>query len=79
MIGLKIVEICVNNMLLEYRVHLENLNLGMFNQLMEVARRTSLSVKYPAIKKPKKKTSYVMYIEKRDALYNSSKGKPYGK
>ena len=41
------IEICINNIVLEYRVYLENLNITQFTKLVEAARKTSLSVKAP--------------------------------
>ncbi|XP_062021382.1 uncharacterized protein LOC133737940 [Rosa rugosa] len=40
-----LVEICVSNMLPEYRVYLENVGIAQFSGLMDAAKKTSLSVK----------------------------------
>ena len=43
-----LVEICVNNIIPDYRVYLENLNITQFTKLIEATRRTFISVKTPA-------------------------------
>ncbi|KAM4089765.1 hypothetical protein ACJW30_09G008200 [Castanea mollissima] len=40
----ELVEACINNMLWEYRLHLENLNIVQFVDLLQMARRTALTV-----------------------------------
>ena len=40
-----LVEICINNIIPEYKVYLENLNIMQFTKLIKVARKTFLSVK----------------------------------
>ena len=40
-----LVDICVNNIITEYRVHLENLSINQFSKLIKAARRTSALVK----------------------------------
>ena len=40
-----LVEICINNIILDYMVYLENLNITQFTNLIEAARKTSISVK----------------------------------
>ena len=42
-----LVEMCINNIIPEYRVYLENLNITQFTKLIEATRKTSLSVKAP--------------------------------
>ena len=49
----ELVEICIDNMFLEYRAHLENLDIHQFAQLLQKARKTTLSVKPSVIDKPK--------------------------
>ncbi|EXC28860.1 hypothetical protein L484_004990 [Morus notabilis] len=41
----ELVEICINNIILEYRMYLENVRIKQFSKLLEAARRTSSSVK----------------------------------
>ena len=40
----ELVEVCINNMLWEYRLHLENLNIVQFFDLLQMARRTALTI-----------------------------------
>ena len=40
-----LVDICVNNIITEYGVYLENLSINRFSKLIEAARKTSASVK----------------------------------
>ena len=40
----ELVEMCINNMLWEYRLHLENLNIMQFVDLLLQAPRTALIV-----------------------------------
>ena len=49
----ELVEICIGNMSHEYRAYLENLDIIQFAQLLEKARKTSVSVKPFIAKKPK--------------------------
>jgi hypothetical protein len=41
----ELVEICITNMLTEYRAHLENLDIIKFTALLQKAGKTALSVK----------------------------------
>uniref|UniRef100_A0A2N9INS0 RNA-directed DNA polymerase n=1 Tax=Fagus sylvatica TaxID=28930 RepID=A0A2N9INS0_FAGSY len=50
----ELVGVCIDNMLPEFRAHLENLDISRFGQLLQKARKTALSVK-PHIEKPKEK------------------------
>uniref|UniRef100_A0A2N9HMC5 RNase H type-1 domain-containing protein n=1 Tax=Fagus sylvatica TaxID=28930 RepID=A0A2N9HMC5_FAGSY len=52
----ELVGVCIDNMLPEFRAHLENLDISRFAQLLQKARKTALSVK-PHIEKPKEKKS----------------------
>jgi hypothetical protein len=52
----ELVGVCIDNMLPEFRAHLENLNISRFAQLLQKARKTALSVK-PHIEKPNEKKS----------------------
>ncbi|XP_024178185.1 uncharacterized protein LOC112184129 [Rosa chinensis] len=40
-----LVEICINNILPEYRVYLENICITQFSRLIEAVRKTSMSIK----------------------------------
>uniref|UniRef100_A0A2N9EWH9 Retrotransposon gag domain-containing protein n=1 Tax=Fagus sylvatica TaxID=28930 RepID=A0A2N9EWH9_FAGSY len=50
----ELVGVCIDNMLPEFRAHLENLDISRFGQLLQKARKTALSVK-PHTRKPKEK------------------------
>jgi hypothetical protein len=52
----ELVRVCIDNMLPEFRAHLENLDLSRFAQLLQKARKTALSIK-PHIEKPREKKS----------------------
>ena len=39
-----LVEVCINNMLWEYRLHLEKVNIMQFVDLLQKSRRTALTV-----------------------------------
>jgi hypothetical protein len=41
----ELVEVCIDNMLPEFRAHLENLDISWFASLLQKARKTSLSIK----------------------------------
>ena len=40
-----LVEICISNIVADYRVYLENIGISQFSQLLEAVRKTSMSVK----------------------------------
>ncbi|CAL8119364.1 unnamed protein product [Prunus armeniaca] len=40
-----LVEICINNIIADYRVYLENIGISQFSWLLEAVRKTSMSVK----------------------------------
>ena len=46
------VEMCMGNMIMEYKVVLENLEISYFAQLLQKARKTAQSVS-PSFDKPK--------------------------
>uniref|UniRef100_A0A2N9FRF5 Uncharacterized protein n=1 Tax=Fagus sylvatica TaxID=28930 RepID=A0A2N9FRF5_FAGSY len=50
----ELVGVCIDNMLPEFRAHLENLDISRFGQLLQKAQKTALSVK-PHTEKPKEK------------------------
>ena len=41
----ELIEICIDNMLPDYRAHLENLDIAQFTQLLQKARKTIVLVK----------------------------------
>jgi hypothetical protein len=50
----ELVEVCIDNMLLEFRAHLENLDISWFAPLLQKARKTAISVR-PQVEKGKDK------------------------
>jgi hypothetical protein len=46
----ELVEVCIDNMLPEFRAHLENLDITRFTPLLQKARKTAISVK-PQVEK----------------------------
>jgi hypothetical protein len=48
----ELVGVCIDNMLPDFRAHLKNLDISRFAQLLQKARKTTLSVK-PHTEKPK--------------------------
>ncbi|KAI5343499.1 hypothetical protein L3X38_011375 [Prunus dulcis] len=40
-----LVEICISNIMADYRVYLENIGISQFSRLLEAVRKTSMSVK----------------------------------
>ena len=56
----ELVEVCIDNMFLEYRAHLENLDIHQFAQLLQKARKTTLSAKPSFTDKPR--------VEKRSPI-----------
>ena len=54
-------EVCLDNMLPEFRAHLENLDISQFASLLQKARKTALSVK-PQVKKDRDKKSLLQTL-----------------
>ena len=52
----ELVEVCIDNMLLEFRAHLEILDISQFAPLLQKARKTALSVK-PQVERSRDKKS----------------------
>uniref|UniRef100_A0A2N9GEY4 Reverse transcriptase n=1 Tax=Fagus sylvatica TaxID=28930 RepID=A0A2N9GEY4_FAGSY len=52
----ELVEVCIDNMLPEFRAHLENLDITRFAPLLQKARKTAISVKPQAEKSRDKKS-----------------------
>jgi hypothetical protein len=57
----ELVEICITNMLTEYRAHLENLDIIKFTALLQKAGKTTLSVK-AQVEKPKRSGQQVLAV-----------------
>ncbi|KAK9901408.1 hypothetical protein M0R45_002149 [Rubus argutus] len=61
-----LVEICISNILPEYRVYLENVGMGQFSGLMDAAKKTSVSVKAQrSWRSDKKDSPQTLAIEER--------------
>lgn len=62
------VEICINNIVADYRVYLENIGISQFSRLLKVVRNTILSVK-PSMgrsrKADKKKAHHALAVDDR--------------
>uniref|UniRef100_A0A2N9GLY1 Integrase catalytic domain-containing protein n=1 Tax=Fagus sylvatica TaxID=28930 RepID=A0A2N9GLY1_FAGSY len=54
----ELVEVCIDNMLPEFRVHLENLDISQFAPLLQKARKTALSVKPHSEKARERKSQH---------------------
>uniref|UniRef100_A0A2N9HFT2 RNA-directed DNA polymerase n=1 Tax=Fagus sylvatica TaxID=28930 RepID=A0A2N9HFT2_FAGSY len=54
----ELVEVCIDNMLPEFRAHLENLDISQFAPLLQKARKTALSVKPHSEKAREKKSQH---------------------
>jgi hypothetical protein len=54
----ELVEVCIDNMLPEFRAHLENLDISQFAPLLQKARKTTLSVKPHSEKVREKKSQH---------------------
>ena len=74
-----LVDIYVNNIITEYRVHLENLSINQFSKLIEAARRTSGSVKITSPNRRgwkderTKAPQALVTIERKSALHRGHK------
>uniref|UniRef100_A0A2N9IES3 Uncharacterized protein n=1 Tax=Fagus sylvatica TaxID=28930 RepID=A0A2N9IES3_FAGSY len=69
----ELVGVCIDNMLPEFRAHLENLDISRFGQLLQKARKTALSVK-PHVEKPKEKKTQPQVLTV--STVNSKRKKP---
>ncbi|BFG18248.1 hypothetical protein CerSpe_045220 [Prunus speciosa] len=69
-----LVEICISNIVAEYRVYLENIGINQFSRLLEAVRKTSMSVKPAAGQRTwrneKKEAQQTLVVE--DKLSNDS-------
>uniref|UniRef100_A0A2N9HVE6 RNA-directed DNA polymerase n=1 Tax=Fagus sylvatica TaxID=28930 RepID=A0A2N9HVE6_FAGSY len=57
----ELVEVCIDNMLPEFRAHLENLDITRFAPLLQKARKTAISVK-PQVEKSRDKKSLLQTL-----------------
>jgi hypothetical protein len=57
----ELVEVCIDNMLPEFRAHLENLDIIRFAPLLQKARKTAISVK-PQVEKGRDKKSLLQTL-----------------
>ncbi|BFG41078.1 hypothetical protein CerSpe_273520 [Prunus speciosa] len=74
-----LVEICISNIVADYRVYLENIGISQFSRLLEAVRKTSMSVK-PAEQRSwrseKKEMHQTLAVDdKSSGDYNSRKRK----
>jgi hypothetical protein len=69
----ELVGVCIDNMLPEFRAHLENLDISRFGQLLQKARKTALSVK-PHVEKPKEKKTQPQVLTV--SIVNNKRKKP---
>ena len=76
----ELVEVCIDNMLPEFRVHLENLDISQFAPLLQKARKTTLSIK-PHFEKVREKKSQpqALTVSTVAALSGNKRKKPVEK
>ncbi|CAL2229479.1 unnamed protein product [Prunus armeniaca] len=76
-----LIEICISNIMADYRVYLENIGISQFSQLLEAVRKTSMSVKPTAQRSwrsEKKEAHQTLAInDKSSNDYNSRKRKDW--
>ncbi|CAL8136202.1 unnamed protein product [Prunus armeniaca] len=74
-----LVEICISNIVADYRVYLENIGISQFSWLLEAVRKTSMSVKPPGQRtwrNEKKEVHQTLAIDDKPSNdYNSRKRK----
>ncbi|CAL2270685.1 unnamed protein product [Prunus armeniaca] len=74
-----LVEICISNIVADYRVYLENIGISQFSRLLEAVRKTTMSVKPKRQKtwrNEKKETHQTLAIDDKPSNdYNSRKPK----
>ncbi|CAL8121217.1 unnamed protein product [Prunus armeniaca] len=74
-----LVEICISNIVADYRVYLENIGISQFSRLLEAVRKTSMSVKPPGQRtwrNEKKEAHQALAIDDKPSNdYNSRKRK----
>ncbi|CAL2229503.1 unnamed protein product [Prunus armeniaca] len=74
-----LVEICISNIMADYRVYLENIGISQFSQLLEAIRKTSMSIKptgQRSWRSEKKEAHQTLAIDDKSSNdYNSCKRK----
>ncbi|CAL2271168.1 unnamed protein product [Prunus armeniaca] len=74
-----LVEICISNIVADYRVYLENIGISQFSRLLEAVRKTSMSIKPPrqrTWRNEKKEAHQTLAIDDKPSNdYNSRKRK----
>ncbi|CAL8169056.1 unnamed protein product [Prunus armeniaca] len=72
-----LVEICISNIVVDYRVYLENIGISQFSRLLEAVRKTSMSVKPVRTWRSNKKDTHQALVanDKPSNDYNSRKRK----
>uniref|UniRef100_A0A2N9IRR7 Integrase catalytic domain-containing protein n=1 Tax=Fagus sylvatica TaxID=28930 RepID=A0A2N9IRR7_FAGSY len=71
----ELVEVCIDNMLPEFRAHLENLDISQFAPLLQKARKTALSVKPHSEKAREKKSQHQALTVSTTAVPTGNKRK----
>ena len=71
----ELVEVCIDNMLPEFRAHLENLDISQFAPPLQKARKTALSIKPHSEKAREKKSQHQALIVSTAASLSGSKRK----
>ncbi len=71
----ELVEVCMDNMLPEFRAHLENLDISQFAPLLQKARKTALSVKPHSEKVREKKSQHQAFTVSTAAAPSGNKRK----
>jgi sulfite reductase alpha subunit-like flavoprotein len=66
----ELVEVCINNMLPEFRAYLENLDISRFASLLQKARKMAISVK-PHVKNDRDKKSLLQTLTVSTAAASS--------
>uniref|UniRef100_A0A2N9G276 Retrotransposon gag domain-containing protein n=1 Tax=Fagus sylvatica TaxID=28930 RepID=A0A2N9G276_FAGSY len=71
----ELIEICIDNMLPDYRAHLENLDIAQFTQLLQKAQKTAISVKtVERSRADKRSTLHAFVVTSNNDTRNKKKG-----
>uniref|UniRef100_A0A2N9GEB7 RNA-directed DNA polymerase n=1 Tax=Fagus sylvatica TaxID=28930 RepID=A0A2N9GEB7_FAGSY len=74
----ELVEVCIDNMLLEFRAHLENLDITRFAPLLQKARKTAILVK-PQVERSRDKKSLPQTLTVSTATSGTKRKNPTDK
>uniref|UniRef100_A0A2N9IAW3 Reverse transcriptase domain-containing protein n=1 Tax=Fagus sylvatica TaxID=28930 RepID=A0A2N9IAW3_FAGSY len=70
----ELIEICIDNMLPDYRAHLENLDIAQFTQLLQKARKTAALVKpVERSRVDKRSTQHALVVTSNNDTMNKKK------